>query len=149
MVSLDILNQGHLFLAGLICGLCMLFVYDLLRIFRRVVSHGTVWIAVEDILYWCGCALMIFRMLYRQNDGLIRGFAMIAIFVGMLLYNWLLSRFIIKAGVKIFGGIVKALVFIVKTITAPIRFVLKKNGRFLKKRLKKIWKTIRMGLCKL
>ena len=59
---------------------------DGIRIFRRVIPHGTVAVALEDILYWLICGISIFRMLYVENSGAIRGFAIAAVVLGMLLY---------------------------------------------------------------
>ena len=41
-------------------GLVML--YDVLRIFRKIVNHSVVWISIEDIIYWILAALLIFGM---------------------------------------------------------------------------------------
>lgn len=142
----------------------MMFIYDLLRIWRRVVSHGTVWIAVEDIIYWCGCAVGFFLMLYQQNDGLVRGFIMAAVLVGMIVYLKTISRFILSGGVWVLKGIVKMIAWPVRLIGRPVRWGIgraasrmkqkkkgkkKKTERIYKKRLKKLFKAVKMGLCKL
>lgn len=149
MISLEIMDQGWLFLYGILCGSGLLLVYDMLRIWRRVVGHGVVWMAAEDVIYWCFCACVIFALLYRQNDGRIRGFVMLAIAIGMLLYNFLLSKYILKGGVSVLRGIGKALNAVCKVLFAPEIFVCKKISKICKKQLKKVWKAIRMGLCKL
>lgn len=149
MVSLEIMDQGWLFLYGIFCGSCLLLAYDMLRIWRRVVKHGVIWMAVEDVVYWCICACVIFAMLYRQNDGRIRGFVMMAIAFGMLLYNFLLSKYVLRGGVVILRGVIKVLFAVGRVIFAPEIFAFKKISKISKKQLKKMWKTIKMGLCKL
>lgn len=60
--------------------------YDGIRIFRKLFSHSVAAVALEDILYWLAWALLIFRMLYVENSGAIRGFAILAVVLGMLWY---------------------------------------------------------------
>lgn len=127
----------------------MIFAYDLLRIWRRVIRHGTVWIGIEDMFFWCWCAVAVFGMLYRQNDGLLRGFVIAAVLSGMFLYHFTISRYVVNAGAKILGVIVGVLVMLFKPLFRPFGMVCKKNSKILKKRLKKIWETIKIRLCKL
>lgn len=163
MIAQDIPQQARLFLLAASTGIGMLFVYDLFRIFRRVAKHGTTWIAIEDMFFWVGCALWLFRLMYRQNDGNIRGFVIFGVVAGMLIYSLGCSRFIVKGGTAILQFIVKIISKILRILSAPFRFagrhigrgaksagrLCKKNGRYMKKRLKKLCKAVRMGLCKL
>ena len=88
-------------------------------------------------------------MLYQKNDGMIRGFAIGGVILGMLLYFVLLSRFVVKVNVcilkKVFGVGAKMTGF----VTRPVRKISRKIISFLRKQLKKLRKVIRMGLCKL
>lgn len=106
-------------------GLVML--YDVFRIFRKIVPHGVIWISVEDVLYWIVAALLIFGMIFQENDGLIRGFAIGGILLGMLFFNHFVSPFIIRS----------------------ISGILKKILEILKKGLKKVREAVKIGLCKL
>lgn len=103
-------------------GLVML--YDILRILRRVVRHGMVWISVEDIGYWIVSSLLVFGMIFQTNDGLVRGFSIGGILAGMLFYNHFVSPFLVK---HVSG------------------FFLKISG-ILKRGLKKVGKAVRMKL---
>ena len=69
-----------------LCGLFLALLYDGIRLFRRLIRHGKRAVAVEDLLYWLACGVLIFRMLYRENSGAVRGFAIAAVVLGMLLY---------------------------------------------------------------
>ena len=45
--------QELLFLgSSVLVGMGLFFLYDILRIFRRILPHGNIWIGVEDFLYW-------------------------------------------------------------------------------------------------
>lgn len=163
MVSREIPRQAWLFGMAFASGAGMLLVYDVFRIVRRIVRHNTAGIAVEDMFFWLGCAFWLFRLMYRENDGIIRGFVIFGAFAGMVCYNLLLSRYFVRGGTAVLGVCVKAAVKIVRVLTAPFRIfgrrirrgagfcrkLCKKQGRRTKKRLKKIWKAVKMGLCKL
>lgn len=154
-VSAEILKEADILLKAFATGVILIFVYDLLRIMRRLIPHGTVWIAVEDFLFWAGSALTIFAMLYRENDGYLRGFSIGGVILGMFLYSLLLSRFVVRGSVfileKVLYVLLRPFVRLGRLFLRPMRFLGKrtrKMGRFLKKRLKKFLKTVKIGMCK-
>ena len=81
-----ILFELQFFGKAFLCGVALALLYGGLKVFRRLVFHGTVWMAAEDLAYWLLCGFLIFRMLYRENSGAVRGFVMAAVVLGMLLY---------------------------------------------------------------
>lgn len=111
--------------------------YDLLRIFRRVLPHGVWAVALEDVLYWIGTALLIFQLLYRENDGAVRGYALLAVASGMVLYHQTFSNFLVShiAGVLnwCLGILLKPFLILYKKIVQGLRIA----TRFYKKKLKK------------
>jgi len=74
-----ILFELQFFGKAFLCGAVLAFLYGGLKVFRRLVFHGTVWMAAEDLAYWLLCGFLIFRMLYRENSGAVRGFAVAAV----------------------------------------------------------------------
>lgn len=155
-VSESILKEADILLMSLFMGLILIFVYDLLRIIRRIIPHGKWWIAIEDILFWLGCAVAVFAMLFRVNDGYVRGFSIGGVVIGMLFYNFLLSRFVIDGSLlvleKVLYVLFRPIVFFMKIFKKPalaIKKMLKNVLRFLKKRLKKIIKAVRMSISKM
>lgn len=163
MVYSEIIRQAQLFCLAVLTGTGLLFLYDLLRIFRRIVKHKTAGIAIEDMVFWLFCAFWLFGFMYRQNEGMIRGFIILGACIGMLLYNVLLSRWIVKGGTAALTWMFRMIYRILSLIGAPFRFLgrlcgkrfrvtgrfCKKNMRRVKKRLKKIGKAVKMGIYKL
>ena len=41
-----------MFLMSVAMGIALTLTYDLLRVFRRVVSHNSILIAMEDVCFW-------------------------------------------------------------------------------------------------
>lgn len=50
MMADFVLSQGMSFLAFFILGVCMAALFDLFRIFRRIISHSHLAVALEDLL---------------------------------------------------------------------------------------------------
>ena len=61
-MSGGILLELELFARSFLCGMFLALLYDLLRLFRRLVRHGNFALAVEDLLYWLACALLVFLL---------------------------------------------------------------------------------------
>ena len=113
--------QELLFLgSSVLVGMGLFFLYDILRIFRRILPHGNIWIGVEDFLYWIIFTGVVFVLLYRENDGMVRGFAFGGLLVGMTCYYLLLSRLIVHCQVwiwkKILGILGNVLGFFVRPV---------------------------------
>lgn len=141
-VSETIAGEGSLLLASLCFGAALMMLYDIVRIFRNIVKHGTILMAVEDILYWLLCAVGIFAMLYQENDGLLRWFVLGGVAVGMLLENSLVSPFVIRIFVRVIRAWLKIIQKMLRFFSRP----LKKLCLFFRKELKKIRKAIKIGL---
>ena len=148
-VSEAIGNEATFFLVSLICGMGLVFLYDLFRIIRRLVPHGNIWIGIEDVCYWLMCTVVVFLLLYQKNDGMMRAFCFLGIAIGGASYAFLLSRFVVKISVNIFKTIFKFLGIILGFIGKPFVKPGKKILCFLRKQLKKLYKAIKIGLCKL
>ena len=93
-VSEGIFTEAVFLGISVLVGMGLFLLYDIFRIFRRIVPHGAIWIGVEDFCYWLLCTAAVFLMLYQENDGMIRGFAIGGVIFGMILYFFLLSRFV-------------------------------------------------------
>lgn len=136
MMSQVILGELRVVGVALLGGALITFVYDLLRIFRRVVSHGNLWIGVEDFVFWIWTALWIFSVLYRENDGSFRMYTIFAMMLGMICYHKTLSDPFVKVTGKILNKLLGLAFY-------PLK-MLKIYMIFLGKKLKKLCKSIIM-----
>lgn len=143
-ISRTIAGEGSLLLSSLLFGFILMLVYDILRIFRHIIKHGTILTALEDVLYWLFCAIGIFAMLYQENDGLLRWFVLGGVAIGMLFENYFVSPSIVSLFVKI----IRIWLKIIKKILHIFGKPLKKVFLFFRKELKKIRKAIKIGLSK-
>ncbi|HAU87894.1 MAG TPA: spore cortex biosynthesis protein YabQ [Lachnospiraceae bacterium] len=160
---MDAINlEVRLFLSSVLWGIGLVILYDCLRIFRRTVKHNKIWAGLEDVLYWTVCAVLIFRMMYRINDGAIRGFAIVGVVIGMVLYHYSVSEFFVQTITlvihKCIYGVKKTIQFIMKPAIWLSRrfrwiivFLVKPFGRpfrFVRKALKKRWKQVKIAVVK-
>lgn len=134
------MKELQFFGLAVIRGVFILILYDLLRIFRRVVPHGVWAVALEDVLYWTGTAFLVFELLYRENDGAVRGYALFAVAVGMLFYHQTVSSWLVEhiAGILnwCFGILLKPFRTIWKKVVQVLRIAVRFYKKKLKKRLK-------------
>ena len=149
LINAGILHEAVFLGASILVGAGLFFVYDLFRIFRRLVPHGEVWIGVEDFFYWLLCTVAVFLLLYQKNDGMIRGFALGGVVIGMLLYFCLPSRFVIRVNVCIWGWLLRQYKKAVHRFLTPVGKRIWKIFHFFWKQLKKVGKMIRISIGKL
>ena len=149
VVSNTIGHEAVFFCISILVGAGLFFLYDVLRIFRRIVSHGVIWISIEDIVYWLIYTGVVFVMLYQQNDGMVRGFALFGLAVGMLCYYALLSRYVVLVQVFLWKKVSGYTYRVLHFFLGPFVQIGKKVGRFLLKQLKKLVRAVKISLCKL
>ncbi|MDE7183134.1 MAG: spore cortex biosynthesis protein YabQ, partial [Lachnospiraceae bacterium] len=95
-MSREIVREWHFWLASIMTGVFMAFVYDLIRLIRRLVRHARIIVDLEDILYWTACFGLSFTLLYYGNNGVIRFAAVLGAAVGMFFYALTIGRFFVK-----------------------------------------------------
>ena len=88
--------QAFLIGLSLMTGIWLMMAYDILRILRMAVRHNAFWTGVEDFFYWLYAAGFTFMLLYEQNNGSFRAYVVAGIFLGMLLYDRMVSRFLFR-----------------------------------------------------
>ena len=86
----------QLLAASLTVGICLMMVYDGLRLFRTLIPHGNFWTGIEDAVYWAGSSITTFLLLFGQNDGILRWYAIFGVLMGMLVYNLTVSRILLR-----------------------------------------------------
>lgn len=119
-------NENIFLLYALLMGIFITFVYDILRIFRRVIPHGIFWVSIEDIGFWIYCGVKVFLLMYHESNGTLRWFAVLGALVGMLLYKKLISGFFVKGASFLLQKLLNFLVKIGIILLKPLADLLKK-----------------------
>ena len=111
-------------------GIYLAFVYDNIQIFRKVVPHTTVFVSLEDIIYWICLGKEVFLLMYHESNGMLRWFAVGGALFGIYVYK------------KLFGK------FYVHYVSMWIRKILQKLRQIFKIRLKSDNKLLKIRLRK-
>lgn len=130
-------------------GGLILLAYDFLRVIRRLIKHGTVLLAAEDLIFWVISAVLIFAMIYRQNNGVIRAFSIMGMTAGMLLYNMTVKDHLVNIIVKGIRILIKPFVLLIKLVKKRIVVINKKIQNALKillKQLNLLYKSIKIRI---
>ena len=89
--------QKDMFFLSLVLGAIMGFSYDCIRCFRRVFAHNSLFVAVEDVIYWCLWTFLIIDNFQSYNNGEIRGYIFVGLIVGVVVYLLLFGFIAMKA----------------------------------------------------
>ena len=122
-------NENEFLLHALIMGIFITFVYDILRIFRRVVSHNSFFVSLEDLGFWIYCGAEVFLLMYHESNGMLRWFAVLGALVGMMLYKKLFSPFFVKYCSLLLNRIMVLIGKFLRFIFKPLGFLCEKTGK--------------------
>lgn len=161
-MSQNILNEAAFFLHSFLLGAAITFVYDGFLILRRLIRHSLLLISLEDMIFWIACAIGVFYMLYEENNGILRWFAVFGATLGMIAYKKSISSLVIHMASFIierifhvmfltFGIILKPVLLLGRKIGKLLRRVFgkgRKAGKCVKNKLTSRWKLLKITLCK-
>ena len=161
-MSQDIVQEITFFLHSILMGLIITSAYDWILIFRKLFKHGKLLMSVEDFLYWFACGIGVFYMLYKENSGVLRWFAVMGAALGMFFYKIIIKNRFVNIMSTCIHKILCFIFHLIQIVLKPIkclfsvvrRFVrflnkrFKKVKEFVKKRLTVFIKNLRMVLCK-
>lgn len=137
------------FLISVLWGSIILLAYDGLRILRRLIKHGIIFLAVEDIIFWVVASVFIFSMIYKQNNGIIRGFSVMGMTIGMVLYHYIFKDYIVNLITKCIRILLRPLTIAIHTVKKFLRYLVlrgKKFVKFLTGQLKKSAKSVKISV---
>ncbi len=95
-MSPNIEFEARLLAMSIATGAGLMIWYDLFRLFRLVVRHSWFWIGLEDLIYWVLSGLVVFYLLYRENDGTLRLYVIGTVLVSMVAYDRIAGAFLRK-----------------------------------------------------
>lgn len=84
-------------------GVKLAFIYDMIRIFRLFLSHKNLFVSIEDLVFWIYATVIIFKLQLEQSDGVLRGFSILGMLVGMFFYYKLLGERLVGLAEKGIG----------------------------------------------
>lgn len=124
-------NQIYLFAIYMLCGIVIGIGFDIFRVLRKSFRTSDMVTYIEDILFGILTGIFLIIMLFIFNNGQLRFFIFVAIFLGLLLYLLTISKYFIKINVIILAFIKKLVHMMLypiqklyKIITKPFYFLI-------------------------
>lgn len=146
-MSVNIIQEIDFLWHAFLLGALITFGYDWIRIARRVIPHNLFFISLEDLIFWIVCSVRIFLMLYEENNGTLRWFAVIGAMIGMFLYKLCIGRFLVKYVSCLLNKMIGMLEKLLHFMGIPLKRIAVK-GRSVSRKIrhwfilgKKIWKN--------
>lgn len=142
---LSLNNQAWLFITTILAGVVIGFLYDIIRISRKVIKHNHLFITVEDGVYWICVVFLIFFLMMHKNYGEIRFFSIFGSFMGMLFYFLTISPLVNLISNTVIAILKYSILLLLRIIFTPIRLILllfrkpvKKANNFCQKKVRKL-----------
>ena len=99
--------EWELFLLSIKIGIQIALIYEVILIFRNFVRHGIWAESIEDLCYWVYATVVLFKLQYRYSNGVLRGFSILGVLLGMVLYYIVVGKSInklVKDGRRKYGA---------------------------------------------
>ena len=117
--------QFHLFLIFIINGFIIGLLFDFFRILRKSIKTADLITYVEDALFWILSGFIILYSIFTYNNGEIRLYMFLAIILGILIYIFFISKFILKISLLIINFFKNIFLKIFNVLKIPFHFLLK------------------------
>ncbi len=140
-MSSVIRQETAVFLFFTLHGALLTMSYDVLRALRRSARHSLLLLSLEDFLFWMAAGFQTFYLAFRESDGAIRGYAVVGMLLGSVLYHVTLSPVIVKllsALFRCFAGAWRMM----KRPCRVLRKLVQKNCKNCKKRIENARKKV-------
>jgi len=150
-MSQSITVELKFFAISILWGALVLLAYDQLRVLRRIIRHNNFLVTVQDLIFWVLASVFIFAMIYTKNSGTIRGFSIMGMVIGMLIYHYVFSDLIVTIISRGILFILYPFSYILKCIKKGFRFIIKLIKKYMFgifMRLKNLVKSIKIILQK-
>ncbi len=96
-ISIQLYSLFLFIIAGIVIGTF----FDVFRILRRTFRTPDWMTYLEDILFWILTGIFLLFLLFYFQNGKIRGYIIVGLFFGILIYMLTISRYFIKISVHI------------------------------------------------
>ncbi len=144
----QILEQLYSFAIFILVGFLIGLLFDMFRISRRTFKTSDIITYLEDILFWILTGLLILFSIFKFNNGDIRAYIILGIFIGLALYMLVFSKIVINTLVKIILVIKQIISFVSKIILYPIKLITK-ISKIVTKPIKKLLKNLTNNIKKI
>lgn len=126
-MPLDLKVQLDIIIWSIVSGIITGLLFDIYRIIRGN-NMPKIILAIEDVLFWILCTIVIFTFLLYINYAFLGPYVYVFIVISILTYLKFLSPFIIRVERNIIDKITSILRIGSKNFIYPIKIILSKMG---------------------
>ena len=95
------INQLYTLFVFILSGAVIGILFDLFRILRKSFKTPDIITYIEDILFWVISGFLIISAIFKFNDGELRAYLFIGIFLGIIIYIMLFTKLVNNIFLKI------------------------------------------------
>ena len=117
----SICRQTYIFLLSCLAGMFSGFIFDIFRIKRKLVKTSDIVVYIEDIVYWLIISVVLFALMYYSNESEVRSYILLGIFIGVIIYIFIFSKYVLLSLTKIIKILCKMIKFPINIIVKIFR----------------------------
>jgi len=128
------IEQAQIFVVFILVGAIIGIFFDCFRILRKTLKTSDIITALEDGMFWILTGLFLIYMIFVFNNGEIRLFLILGVFIGLILYFITISKIFVRLTLifietcikYFFLPLIKILHFLIKPFKKIFSFLKKK-----------------------
>jgi len=127
MISLtaSISSQVVVFFWCIFGGIIIGLLFDVFRLSRRIIPTSDVLTYIEDIVFWLLVGAVVLATIFQCNQGQLRGFVFLGMFLGAIFYFMLFSNLVMRFISLLFAFFKKIIISVVNFLRKPIKIFIK------------------------
>lgn len=116
-------NEAIFFLACIVSGALIAFLYDIVRISRRLISVSDPIVNAQDIVFFALAALVLFYTAFTKNSGEVRLQGFLGGAIGVFGYAFLVRNRFVNLGEAVLKWLIKFIIWLLSTVAFPLRII--------------------------
>ncbi len=117
--------EAVFFAASVAAGIIMAFLYDLIRISRKVAGLCDAVVNLQDIIFFIAAACILFYVAYLKNSGEIRWQGVIGCGVGIGAYVIVVKNRLLNVSTVVIKWLINIIERVIKIILFPLKLIFK------------------------
>ena len=117
--------EAGFFVASVAAGIVIAFLYDLIRISRKVAGLCDAVVNIQDIIFFAAAACILFYVAYLKNSGEIRWQGVIGCGAGIGAYIIVVKNRLLNVSTVVIKWLVGIIEKVIKIVLFPIKLIFK------------------------
>lgn len=123
LMGVSVAEQTLVFLYSCGMGFILGLLYDAFRIVRRSFFSKSIFVLIQDLLFWIMSAFLTFVFVLSVNHGEVRGYIFLGEIIGFVIYYFTFSSLVLKFGSGLVNFIKKILLWALNLLFIPFRII--------------------------